>query len=104
MNDEFIEHETWYFKDTRHDEIKALYPDIDSKWFEFVMDKFCGLHIMHLVADVSELQKYFEDMFTESLADTKITRKLHQGRIIGSRDGNIIIIREEKEWYYLLNY
>lgn len=95
MSDEFIEHETWYFKDTREAEIKALYPDIDDKGFEFIMDKFCGLHMIHLVAELSELQKYFEDMFTESLADTKITRKLYQGEILESRDGKLIVLTKK---------
>jgi len=95
MNDEFIHYETWYFTDTRESQVRALYPEVSEKDFEFIMEKYCGLHIMHLVADVSELQSYFEDMFTKSLSDTAITRKLHQGRILGSRDGNIVVLVRE---------
>ena len=95
MHDEFIEMENWYFKETRAEKIRELYPDVDQDSWDFILEKYCGLHIMHLVANLEELQLYFEDMFTESVADTKITRKLYQGRILDVRDGNLVLLTQE---------
>jgi hypothetical protein len=95
MHDEFIEHETWYFQETRSEEVRQLYPDLDEDTWEFVLDKYTGLHMMHLTASVSQLQGYFEDMFTDTIADTEIGRKVKRGRILASRDGILVILSKD---------
>lgn len=101
MHDEFIENETWYFTETKGNIIRSYYPQVDENTMDFILDKYCGLHIMHLVASISELRRYFEDMFSKEVADTKIARSLYRGSVLYSKDGMLkILVREPNETAY----
>lgn len=98
MNDDFIKHETWYFIETKSDEVRAMYNRASEESMQFILDRYSELHIMHLVAPVSKLQLYFEDLYTSKLANTEVAKRLHKQRLINEDEDSIMVLSNGGKW------
>lgn len=98
--DEWQKSEIWWFKHTCAKKIReelCKESDLTEENFQRILDKYAKLRIEALMSSYEELTDGFMEKHTRKVADTKVSRLLHGGKIISYEGDEIRILKDDHE-------